>query len=302
MKLYVILFFILFFNKNICNSFLFRSLLLKYNKKYCLIDKSTNKKYLNNEIFKYIENNPILKNKKLITISPGGLKGFYMLGVSIFLKMHYDTINNNYIFSGSSAGAWNSLIMCYKNDNNLLYLKIYKIIKILNQDIKTNSLSNILQKLKILILENFDDNDFNFNNIFIGITKFDLCSSKIILYTNFTSLTDVIDCCLASSHIPFLTGNFINKYNNILSFDGGFSRNPYLQNIKPILQITPYIWEKNENKNIFSNFKNKLNINDYTTLFSKNNYNLNVLFEKGFIDCITNKIFLDELFTEDIFT
>ena len=53
-------------------------------------------------------------NNDLISISPGGFKGFYMLGITSYIKKNYDL--SNYIFSGASAGAWNALLMAYKGD------------------------------------------------------------------------------------------------------------------------------------------------------------------------------------------
>jgi predicted acylesterase/phospholipase RssA len=55
-----------------------------------------------------------ITNKKIISISPGGYKGFYVLGICQYIKEHYNL--DNYIFSGASAGSWNALAMCFKRD------------------------------------------------------------------------------------------------------------------------------------------------------------------------------------------
>ena len=49
---------------------------------------------------------------KIISISPGGFKGFYQLGISSYIKDNYYT--ENILFTGASAGAWVSLMMVYK--------------------------------------------------------------------------------------------------------------------------------------------------------------------------------------------
>ena len=53
-------------------------------------------------------------NKKLIIITPGGLKGFYVLGICSYIKENYNI--SDYVFSGASAGSWNSLFLSYKHD------------------------------------------------------------------------------------------------------------------------------------------------------------------------------------------
>ena len=40
---------------------------------------------------------------KSLILNPGGLKGYYMLGISQYIKQHYDLSNWHYY--GSSAGA-----------------------------------------------------------------------------------------------------------------------------------------------------------------------------------------------------
>lgn len=44
----------------------------------------------------------------VITISPSGLKGYYLLGIAAYLRHNYDL--SKYVFSGASSGAWISLI------------------------------------------------------------------------------------------------------------------------------------------------------------------------------------------------
>jgi hypothetical protein len=63
-------------------------------------------------------------------------------------------------------------------------------------------------------------------------------------------LEDAINCCIASSHIPILTGGLTNKYHNMFAFDGGFSSYPYVNRTR-ILHISPSMWSKiDTNRNI----------------------------------------------------
>jgi hypothetical protein len=69
----------------------------------------------------YLHNNEFIADKKIISISPGGMKGFYLFGISSYIKKNYKL--DNYVFSGASAGAWNSLFMCFKkNPSELIHI------------------------------------------------------------------------------------------------------------------------------------------------------------------------------------
>ena len=88
---------------------------------------------------------------------------------------------------------------------------------------------------------------FNFSKLFIGVTQYKNCQFTTNIYTNFVDLEDAIDCCIASSHIPFITNNgFTYKYLNTYSFDGGFSVNPYINKPSHLI-IKPDIWNKKNN-------------------------------------------------------
>ena len=240
------------------------------------------------------------KNKKLISISPGGLKGFYLLGITTFIKENYCL--DNYVFSGASAGAWNALYMSYKGEPNEF------IKKILNE--KTNNAKTIIDvknAIKENILENYNKDDFELEKLFVGVKTF----SDTVIYSNFENIEDAIDCCIASSHIPFITGGMLNLYHNKYTFDGGFSEHPYLKQ-PAVLHITPNIWENNElddfgmiKKNVKKEFETKrkhsLDINQYTTLFSRNKYDFLKTYQKGYEDTTLNRHKLDYIFSNDKF-
>ena len=100
-------------------------------------------------------------------------------------------------------------------------------------------------------------------------------------------MDDAINCCIASSHIPLITGGLTNIYRNIYSFDGGFSKYPYLNISKSVLHITPSMWKHNSQHK-------QLTIGELTTLFSKDKYNFTELIKNGFNDASINKNYLDE--------
>jgi hypothetical protein len=106
---------------------------------------------------------------------------------------------------------------------------------------------------------------------------------KTNIYTDFDNLEDAIDCCIASSHIPFITGTLINKYKNNYAFDGGFSSYPYLNIKRPSLHITPSVWNENEKRDC--------------SFLKIENFNLEKLYEKGYLDTEKKgKNKLDEIF------
>jgi hypothetical protein len=237
---------------------------------------------LNNKTF---SNNVVINNKinnnKIISISPGGYKGFYELGVCKYIKENYNL--DNYIFSGASAGSWNSLLLCYKGkfsdiENKLLDNNLYK----------TKTIWELEKFIKNKILNEFKTEQFHLDKLFIGATTISGLKTTVTIYSNFIDLEDAVNCCVASSHIPFITGGC--TYRNTITFDGGFSREPYLNNGNIVLNITPNIWKDNNKK------KYCLKLSDYTTLFSRSEFNFNEMIEQGYRDSYKNKEYLDKIF------
>ena len=247
-----------------------------------LITKSNNKTYYKEDIDDWFSNDTHLNSKKLITLSPGGYKGFYMLGIVRFLKKNYNL--SDYIFSGASAGAWNSLMLAFKHD-----IEVFKY-HIMDDSIQNaKSIAETEQVLKSRLLKYYRTEDFDLAKLFIGVTSIKNNKPYTIIYTQFETLEDAIDCCIASSHIPLITGNMTHMYNNMLSFDGGFSKYPYFNISKPVLHITPDIWT-NSKPGIVNN------IQGYTTLFSKDKFNFSEICELGYTDSLKNKKNLDKIF------
>jgi hypothetical protein len=240
--------------------------------------------YVNENREQFIKDNKFLQDKKIITISPGGYRGFYMFGICKFIKENYDL--ENFIFSGASAGAWLSLLLSYKGDAE--YIQQIIVDKRMEN---LNSIPKIEKLLKHRILTNFKTEDFNLQNVFMGVTSFEKFKIENIIYTNFQDLEDAVNCCVASSHIPFITGKMRYKYKGKYSFDGGFSKCPFLDTSTPNLQIAPFFWEKV----IYSS----IDIQSYTTLFSRDKYNFTELINQGYQDCIDNKKHLDNVFLQE---
>ena len=158
-------------------------------------------------------------------------------------------------------------------------------------------------------MNKFKTEDFDLKKLFVGVTSFDYMKIKTNIFSDFESLEDAVNSCVASSHIPYITGNsFLNKYQNMNGFDGGFSKYPYLNVIKPSLHITPSMWTDvkdfnlcddqniNARKYIEKLLKMPMQVSDYTTLFSRSKFNFVELYDRGYNDAKNNKDYLDKIF------
>jgi len=239
-----------------------------------LLDKKTNEYlYDSIELKNFIETKII--NKKNLHISPGGLYGFYDYAICEYIKQKY--ILTDYIFSGVSAGAWNSLMMVYKY-NNLSFDKIFEKVK--NNEI--NSIKKMQLELKKFLLSNSNTEDYELDKLFITVCVIENSTIRNYIYTDFTSLENAIDCCIASSNIPFITGDLFYKFDNKISYDGGFLKNQQIIIKRPNLIISNSIFGKK--RKITSLFNSKNNIID--------------LYKEGIYDCENNCDKLNDKFND----
>lgn len=260
--------------------------------KQCIISSKNKKSYCSEDGIFFIDDNDYMLNKKLITISPGGYKGFYLLGILTYLKDNYNT--ENIIYSGASAGAWNSLFMCYKGDSMKF---VYNFLDNNSIDIsKSKSLTELQYFLKYKILSSYKTDDFDLKKMFVGVTTFKNLFPVINIYTDFEDLEDAINCCMASSHIPLITGGVTNRYKNMFSFDGGFSSYPYLEKEK-LIHISLSMWEElNEPNKTIGFFKQKISsIKRWYNFFFSSKNNLLELFDNGYQDAKTYKEYFDNI-------
>ena len=224
---------------------------------------------------------PKLK-KKIISISPAGFYGFYTLGISSFVKNNYNI--QDYCYLGASSGSWNSLLSCYKYNN------INLIDDLLEQDFFKNpkSVNYVQQNMCSYLLNKYTTDDFNLDKLYISLSEFSKfkLSNKVI--SNFTSLRDAINCCISSSHIPFITSNkIINIYRGKLVFDGGFTTFPPDSFNKSFI-ITSDTFNYSDVNSAFLGIITK----NISTDIAIN------LFNKGYSDSKKNKQYLDQYFDD----
>jgi len=231
-------------------------------------DRKGDKHYSNTEELKQNYN---FNGKNIISISPGGWQGFYMLGITKYIRDHYDL--KDFIYTGASAGAWNSLFFSYKKDHNELYNTITKNLE------QSKHIAHVETDLKHLILAKYSSRDFSLDKMFLTVTTLRPYIVQTHVYFNFHSLEDAIDCCIASSHIPFVTSTrMVNRYDGRATFDGGLSMFPYLDVSHPRLHITPNLWNK-------------------TSFQTMKPYNrIDTLVNQGYYNTQQNAKWLDEIF------
>jgi len=261
--------------------------------KQCIISSKTNKiscsgDGLNNDI----SEDDYYLDKRLVTISPGGVKGFYLLGILTFIKENYDT--SQLVYSGSSAGSWSALFMSYRGDFRKMALNMLTTLN----TIPVRSLRELQYFMKYKILTEYEEADFDLKRIFIGITGVRSLKFQTHIIADFESLEDAIDACIASSHIPFVTGPLTHKYKGHYSFDGGFSGYPYLRHdgLERIMHITPGIWRRHNPKR--QNWFERIiyQAQRILSLLSLTKYSVFELYDNGYTDARNHREELDNVF------
>lgn len=244
--------------------------------------------YLHNNI--QTNNFNLNDSQQVISISPAGLKGFYSFGVALYLKENYNLINN--IYSGASAGSWIALYMAHKGDPLEIPFKLMDM----DYD-KISSVFELQVNIKNLFLEYYTKDDFYMDKIFVGVTGVHNLQLVSNIYSQFDTLIDALDACIASSHIPLISGGLISKYNNVISFDGGLANYPYVNFSKPVLHINPSMW-KSEKRYLLDTCMEKDTLdlmNCYMGLKTSNLKNVTQMFEQGYSDCMQNREILDSI-------
>ena len=228
----------------------------------------------NSFIFTY---KPLVNKNKLVTFGPGGITGFYTLGVTSYLKDNYNL--TDYSFLGASAGSWNALLLTCKENNSII------INKLLSQDMfhKSTSVSNLLADIKTYVETTYKASDFELNKLYISVSVLNLFRFKPRVLYNFTSLQDATNGCFYSSYIPFVTGKVKFLYLKNFIFDGGIGKFPP-NHIRSYFDVYPSMWGRQ--------FTSK----DRFIYPTDTNYFKNI-YELGYNDSCKNKHILDLYFS-----
>jgi len=148
-----------------------------------------------------------------INIYGTGLFLPYSMGVVGYIKKNIPI--SDYRITGISGGAWCSLLYTQEDDlsnhdkiwsytigNNVTKLKLQSDLKTFQKNVE----DNLKVRYKSRKAKNLD-------KISIISTKLDgaLFKMKTEEKTNFTNIDDVIDFCLCSSYLPYLSGSTFSK-------------------------------------------------------------------------------------------
>lgn len=238
----------------------------------------------NEELF--LEESDFIKNKKIISISPGRLKGFgfYELGFLTYIKESFKM--DSYIFSGATLGAWNALFMCYKNDTK-------KFIFDLLNDYKLSQFNTATEReyyFKYKILTQYNSNDFDLTRLFVCVTTLKQFKPVKNIFSDFDNLEDAINCCITSSHIPFVTGGLTHRYHKTYTSDV-VTNYQYVNFTENVFHTIPIMWKT-------SNIRDEDLIKKFELLLLAKNKNYMQLFDYGYQHAKTNKLLLSEKFLD----
>ena len=163
-----------------------------------------------------------------VIIGPGGVLGFYSLGVCHYLVNHFDLRDKH--IAGFSSGACNALFMRVKPNKRIPSLRHIFGCKQTSSMLLLNEMMDYIETKTSLV-------DYDLRHTSIGISHLD----GISLYDTFLTIEQLVRCCKSSSFVPFVTNESgLNFYNNKISMDGYFLYSYFLeQYTTPPLVINP---------------------------------------------------------------
>ncbi len=162
---------------------------------------------------------------KKVHIHFGGCGGSYsyLLGVGSYLQQNYDL--SNVVFSGISGGNIIALLLILEMDIDDAFRHINIPFLLRLQSYKMKSFYNFIPEFKkeLLNIINVDKNNYlkACGRLYVNITRVFPFKNEII--SNFTSNEDLIDCILASSHIPVYSNTLFYTFRNSYYLDGYLS-------------------------------------------------------------------------------
>lgn len=233
-------------------------------------------------LYIFILMNNIIKSFSLININIGatGLLIPYTMGALGYVKKHLNICD--YHLTGISGGSYASVLYHYENDLSNHDIIWDKLVGNDNYVVRFNkNLDEFQQIIKYNMINNYKD--VNVNNIPISIIVSRINNLKITneKISNFKSLEELIDYCICSSYIPYISGNnFSIKYKNNNYIDGGIFKNLHHFDCVDKCENNIYI-HKNMANRVFD-YKNYLYLdkkisrklfndgwNDYDKIFNK---------------------------------
>ena len=171
-----------------------------------------------------------------IVLGPGGVAGFYSLGISNYIANHFDLQDKRIV--GFSAGSFILLFMRIQPEKrNAMLQRIFECNE-------TNTVP-LLKQVMEMIETTTTLNDYDLSGASIAVSH----PQGIALYNTFLSISQVVRCCRSSSFIPFVTyPSGADFYNNTLAMDGFFYYKSFLSQYpeRPLV-VTPFMFGRYSN-------------------------------------------------------
>ena len=171
-----------------------------------------------------------------IVLGPGGVAGFYSLGISHYVINHFEVKEKQLI--GFSAGSFTLLFM------RMVPEKRNEMLRRIFQCNETDSAA-VMKALMDMVETTTTIEDYDLSGASIAVSH----TSGLGLYNSFLTIEQLVRCCKSSSFIPFVTHESgIDFYDHKLAMDGFFYYKDFLCKYqeKPLI-ITPFMFGRYSN-------------------------------------------------------
>lgn len=227
-------------------------------------------------VYLFIILNQIMPILSLININIGatGLLIPYTIGALGYIKKNLNICN--YHLTGISGGSFASVIYHLENDMSNHDKLWDKYIGNDNVNVKINkNLEEFLHLIKYNIINNYKN--VNVDNIPISVVVSRINNFKIIneKINKFNNLNELLDICICSSYIPYISGKTFSKnFKNNNYIDGAIFRNLHHFDCIDKCERSIYIHKNMANRNF-----------EYKHLFYVDKNISRTLFNYGWSDC-----------------
>ena len=171
-----------------------------------------------------------------IVLGPGGVAGFYSLGICHYLLNHFDLKDKRMV--GFSAGSFTLLFMrIHPEKRNALLQRIFQC----NETDTVKVMKTIMDMLETTT--SLEDYDLSGSSIAVSHP------GGISLYNTFIHIGQVVRCCKSSSFIPFVTHKSgVDFYDHKFAMDGMVYYKKFLRQYpeRPLV-ITPFTFKRYSN-------------------------------------------------------
>lgn len=171
-----------------------------------------------------------------VVLGPGGVAGFYSLGICHYLLNHFEVRDKSIV--GFSAGSFTLLFMRIQPEKRNI------ILQTLFEYNETDTIL-VMKRLMESLEATTTLQDYELNRASIAVSHTD----GMALYDRFLNVEQLIRCCKSSSFIPFVTHDSgMDFYNHKMAMDGFFYYKAFLNQYRnPPLVITPFMFGRYSN-------------------------------------------------------